>query len=62
MFGISVCPGYTITKTVVIITKNCSGSGHIYIISGMLPIEAQVDIKILSFYGNVTRQENVSIE
>ena len=34
----------------------------IYIISGMLLIEAQVDIKILSFYGNVIRQENVSIE
>lgn len=34
----------------------------IYIISGMLPIEAQVDIKILSFYGNITRQEKVSIE
>jgi hypothetical protein len=34
----------------------------IYIISGMLLIEAQVDIKILSFYGNVTRQEKVSIE
>jgi hypothetical protein len=31
----------------------------IYIISGMLLIEAQVDIKILSFYGNVIRQENV---
>jgi hypothetical protein len=28
----------------------------------MLLIEAQVDIKILSFYGNVIRQENVSIE
>ena len=28
----------------------------------MLLIEAQVDIKILSFYGNVTRQEKVSIE
>ena len=35
---------------------------RVYIISEMLPIEAQVDIKILSFYGNVIRQEKVSIE
>ncbi|CAC5382256.1 unnamed protein product [Mytilus coruscus] len=34
----------------------------IYIISGMLPVEAQIDVKILTFYGNITRQEKSSIE
>ncbi|CAC5378527.1 unnamed protein product [Mytilus coruscus] len=28
----------------------------IYIISGMLPVEAQIDVKILTFYGNIARQ------
>ncbi|CAC5377148.1 unnamed protein product [Mytilus coruscus] len=34
----------------------------ICIISGMLPVEAQIDVKILTFYGNITRQEKSSIE
>ncbi|CAG2232770.1 unnamed protein product [Mytilus edulis] len=34
----------------------------IYMISGMLPVEAQIDVKILTFYGNITRQGKSSIE
>ncbi|CAG2231328.1 unnamed protein product [Mytilus edulis] len=34
----------------------------IYMISGMLPVEAQIDVKILTFYGNITRQGKNSIE
>ena len=34
----------------------------IYILSGILPIEAQIHIKVLNFYNNVCNQAETSIE
>ena len=34
----------------------------IYILSGLLPIEAEIHIKVLTFFGNITRSEHTSIE
>jgi hypothetical protein len=34
----------------------------IYILSGLLPIEAEIHIKALAFFGNITRSEHTSIE
>ena len=34
----------------------------ISILSGLLPIEAEIHIKVLTFFGNITRSEHTSIE
>ena len=34
----------------------------IYILSGLLPIEAEIHIKVLTFFGNIARSEHTSIE
>jgi hypothetical protein len=33
----------------------------IYILSGLLPIEAEIHIKVLTFFRNITRSEHTSI-
>jgi hypothetical protein len=33
----------------------------IYILSGLLPIEAEIHIKVLTFFGNITRSEHTSV-
>ncbi|CAC5421449.1 unnamed protein product [Mytilus coruscus] len=34
----------------------------VYILSGLLPLEAEIDIKIITLFGNITRSERSSIE
>ena len=34
----------------------------IYVLTGFLPVEAQVDMKILTFFNNICRQKEDSLE
>ena len=35
---------------------------EIYIFSGMTPIEAEIHLKALTLFGNITRDENTTVE
>ena len=35
---------------------------YIYIVSGFLPLKAQIDKKVLSLFSNVTLQEDTAVE
>lgn len=51
----------TMLKQILSLPKSVADPA-VYILSGILPIEAQIDIKILGFFNNVTHQEENSVE
>ena len=50
-----------IIKQILNIPINTADSA-VYILSGLLPIEAQIDKKILTLFNNICRQEDSSVE
>ena len=40
----------------------CTADVAVYVISGFLPVECQIDKKILTLLNNVARQDNTSVE
>ena len=50
-----------IIKQILNIPSNTADSA-VYVLSGLLPIEAQIDKKILTLFNNICRQEDSSVE
>ena len=51
-----------VLKQIVSLYINVADPAINYILSGLLPIEAEIHIKALTFFGNITRSEHTSIQ
>ena len=51
-----------VLKQILSLYINVADPAINYILSGLLPIEAEIHIKALTFFGSITRSEDTSIE